>query len=320
MNVNDKNKQISDLLRNRTPKNLIKFRIGHKFDGGKKAFMLAYVDARYVQDKLDDVVGSENWQVNYFEINGNIFCTLKIKWADGSITEKTDVGVESNVEKEKGQVSDAFKRTAVLYGVGRDLYSLEEKTGFKFIADLDQRGNTIPYDWKPNGWVDKSPNQDQAIPKGDTTTTPSTPPSHPPEELPKSSVQEIADKIVAKQELNAPDRLETPVAENKNKKEYCLVRELTVLFKSDKTNSFCLIPNNINYVTGDDKNYTISNKYWVKSNFLHPNNRNLAQNDECDLHMEKWIAEQKGYTYEIGEPPQDVPNQIKSPLEDDLPF
>ena len=36
---------------------------------------------------------------------------------------KEDVGTESNVEREKGLASDSFKRAAVNWGVGRELYT-----------------------------------------------------------------------------------------------------------------------------------------------------------------------------------------------------
>ncbi len=35
----------------------------------------------------------------------------------------TDVGTESNTEKEKGQASDSFKRACFNWGIGRELYS-----------------------------------------------------------------------------------------------------------------------------------------------------------------------------------------------------
>jgi hypothetical protein len=37
---------------------------------------------------------------------------------------KSDCGTESQVEKQKGEASDAFKRAAVMWGIGRFLYSL----------------------------------------------------------------------------------------------------------------------------------------------------------------------------------------------------
>jgi hypothetical protein len=110
---------------------------GVKFN---KASCVAYIDARQVMDRLDDVVGIGNWQDSYEVIGGNMYCHLSIKINDEWIT-KTDCGTESNVEQEKGQASDAFKRAAVKWGIGRFLYSLE-------IIRLDADGNTPVYNGK----------------------------------------------------------------------------------------------------------------------------------------------------------------------------
>lgn len=65
---------------------------------------------------------------------------------------KWDTGSESNVEKEKGQVSDAFKRAAVKWGIGRFLYDLEiahVKTdgpltdSHKYPLVVDDSGNRV---------------------------------------------------------------------------------------------------------------------------------------------------------------------------------
>ena len=83
---------------------------------------VAYVDSRQVQDRLDEVVGPENWSDEYQQIDGQLFCRIGINTSNGWVY-KTDCGTESMTEKEKGQVSDAFKRAAVKWGVGRFLYS-----------------------------------------------------------------------------------------------------------------------------------------------------------------------------------------------------
>lgn len=89
--------------------------------------MLAYVTARYVQDRLDQVLGPQNWQNAYEGMlsTGAVRCGIGvlISGENGSAWHwKFDVGVPSNIEPEKGAHSDAFKRAAVLWGVGRDLY------------------------------------------------------------------------------------------------------------------------------------------------------------------------------------------------------
>ena len=110
---------------------------------------VAYIDARDVMDRLDAVVGAENWQDKFEVINGQLFCSIGIFLNDKWIW-KTDTGTESQTEKEKGLVSDAFKRAAVKWGIGRFLYNLdiqyvksnEVKTASNFpypVSDTGQR-------------------------------------------------------------------------------------------------------------------------------------------------------------------------------------
>ena len=107
-------KKAIEILKRPTPENRIK----HRTQSGKK---LSYVDARYVMDVLDEAVGSGCWKNDFKILNNNMFCGISIL-IDGEWVAKWDVGVESNFEKEKGQVSDSFKRAAVHWGIARDLY------------------------------------------------------------------------------------------------------------------------------------------------------------------------------------------------------
>lgn len=85
---------------------------------------VAYIDARQVMDHLDEVVGPENWQDHYREVAGNVYCDLSLRIGDDWVS-KSDCGSASQFEAEKGQASDAFKRAAVKWGIGRFLYTLE---------------------------------------------------------------------------------------------------------------------------------------------------------------------------------------------------
>lgn len=84
---------------------------------------VAYIDARDVMDILDEVVGPENWQDSFREIGGKMYCSLSIK-IDGEWISKEDIGTPSNMDADKGEASDAFKRAAVKWGIGRFLYDL----------------------------------------------------------------------------------------------------------------------------------------------------------------------------------------------------
>lgn len=91
---------------------------------GDKALALAYLDARDVMDRLDNAVGPANWRDSYIETpKGRTICTLEIR-VDGEWIAKSDGAGDTDVEGEKGSISDALKRAAVKWGVGRYLYDL----------------------------------------------------------------------------------------------------------------------------------------------------------------------------------------------------
>jgi hypothetical protein len=73
-------------------------------------------------DRLDAAVGQENWQDKFEDLpNGSVRCGIGIRQKDGWVW-KWDVGDVSDIEPVKGAHSDAFKRAAVKWGIGRDLY------------------------------------------------------------------------------------------------------------------------------------------------------------------------------------------------------
>lgn len=95
---------------------------------GNRALALAYLDARAVQDRLDDVFGVEGWQDEYqIQADGSVVCRLQCRFGDRWVT-KMDVGGMSEQpdggDRLKAAFSDALKRAAVKFGVGRYLYRL----------------------------------------------------------------------------------------------------------------------------------------------------------------------------------------------------
>jgi hypothetical protein len=74
-------------------------------------------------ERLDSEIGADKWQDRYEVHNGKTICYLSIKIGDEWIT-KADGAGDTQVEAEKGSISDAFKRAAVKWGVGRYLYEL----------------------------------------------------------------------------------------------------------------------------------------------------------------------------------------------------
>jgi hypothetical protein len=118
---------IETKLKNPFPANAVHWRVGSTTKDKSKGTALAYLNARDVMKRLDEVIGMENWKDCYAETaSGRLICTLKVR-IDGEWIGKTDGAGDTNVEGEKGAISDAFKRAAVKWGIGRYLYYLPAK-------------------------------------------------------------------------------------------------------------------------------------------------------------------------------------------------
>lgn len=106
------------------PPSAIEWRVGSTTGDKSKGMALAYLTARDVMDRLDDVCGPANWQDRYEFHGSRTVCYLSIRIGDDWVT-KADGAGDSDVEAEKGAISDALKRCAVKWGIGRYLYDLE---------------------------------------------------------------------------------------------------------------------------------------------------------------------------------------------------
>src|SRR5262249_40047565 len=95
---------------------------------GNRALAICYIDARAVIDRLDEVLVIDSWADAYQVLpDGSVVCTLKAKIGDAWIS-KVDVGGPSEQpdegDRRKAAFSDALKRAAVKFGIGRYLYRL----------------------------------------------------------------------------------------------------------------------------------------------------------------------------------------------------
>ena len=104
----------------------------------KAVQLLLYKTSRTDMAILDEVFGRMNWQCEYKEIKGNMYCGISVydettkQW----IT-KWDCGVESQFgDKEKGEASDAFKRAGFKWGIGVELYT----PPYIYIPSRDKEG------------------------------------------------------------------------------------------------------------------------------------------------------------------------------------
>lgn len=114
----------------------IEVRVQSVSKNGSGIVLLLYKNARVDMAILDETVGPENWQREHYECKGNLFCRVGINVSTKTIFDdngkvtlcdhwvwKSDCGVESNTEAEKGEASDSFKRACFNWGIGRELYT-----------------------------------------------------------------------------------------------------------------------------------------------------------------------------------------------------
>lgn len=107
------------------PPEEISWRLGSTSKEKMRGMALAYLDARNVMDRLDAVCGSDGWQCRYSHVGAITVCDVGIRIDEHNWVFKADGAGQSDIEAEKGALSDAFKRAAVRWGIGRYLYGLE---------------------------------------------------------------------------------------------------------------------------------------------------------------------------------------------------
>lgn len=124
----------------------VECRIGQQANDRSWVALLLYKDQRTDTNILDETVGTENWQDRYYEVKGNLFCSVGIRCKDGWVW-KDNCGTESFSEAEKGEASDAFKRACFNWGIGKELYTAP----FIYIPQMGKDG-------KPNYDIDDKKN------------------------------------------------------------------------------------------------------------------------------------------------------------------
>lgn len=130
------------------PPEAVDFRPQGKPLGNGKGRVVAYVDARAVQDRLDEVFGPAGWSFTWEPLMQSSTAITVVR---GTITvdgiAKSDVGDAGDTEPSKSAVSDALKRAAVHWGIGRYLYGL----GASYVTVKE-----TPHGWVPaDGEVDR---------------------------------------------------------------------------------------------------------------------------------------------------------------------
>lgn len=150
------NQQIQ-MLEEPFAENEIEWRVIQLSKDRTKGLAAAFVDSRAIQNRLDYVVGRENWQNNFIYVPGAIYnakkdkdlglmsciCMISIynpereEWIS-----KSDGAGNTDIEPIKGGISNAFKRAASMWGIGRYLYEMPDVwvklTDGKYIAETER--------------------------------------------------------------------------------------------------------------------------------------------------------------------------------------
>lgn len=149
------------------PPSDIEWRIGRAGvkDDKPWATCLAYLTSRAIMDRLDQVVGPASWRNEYKALPvGNsdttVLCGISIKVGEEWVTKWDGAGsLEANAglsggDAAKGTLSNATKRAAVQWGIGRYLYDLPEGYAMinpngKHYQPKNEKKNTPAFKWDP---------------------------------------------------------------------------------------------------------------------------------------------------------------------------
>ena len=118
--------------------NEIEWRVQSQTSTGK-LIVVPYINNRCVMHRFDAAFGAENWTSEFREISNGFICRLTVIIKDSNrIVHREDGASKTNIEPEKGGISDAMKRAAVQFGLGRCLYDYPRvfiECEGKFIPD-----------------------------------------------------------------------------------------------------------------------------------------------------------------------------------------
>ena len=127
---------------------------GKTKEGKVWAKCFAYVTNRAIMDRLDEVAGPQNWKNEYKAgPAGGVLCGLSIRFDEEWIT-KWDGADNPEIEAVKGGLSNAMKRAAVQWGLGRYLYGLdvyfaEIVANGRFFSRLPRDKGGDSFKWNP---------------------------------------------------------------------------------------------------------------------------------------------------------------------------
>lgn len=134
-----------------TPREVVEWigqSVWKRTDGTYSALALAHTDARFHQNRLDEVVGMFNWQSNT-RVDANLLMVgigIRHPQTDEWVW-KWDTGEDKKSKDGKSKVSDGFKRAGYQWGMARDLYALPKPR-------CQCKGKTEGTKHSFKGWID----------------------------------------------------------------------------------------------------------------------------------------------------------------------
>jgi len=103
----------------------IEFRVCRTSVKARKLNVIAYLTARGIMSRLDEIFGINHWKDEYEVLTDGVKCKLSV-YLDGEWVTKEDVASFTNIEALKGAFSDSLKRAGVKFGIGRYLYDVPD--------------------------------------------------------------------------------------------------------------------------------------------------------------------------------------------------
>lgn len=128
----------------------LEWRLQTAFENSMQGIAVPYVTNRAIQNRLDEVIGPQNWYNEYKPWHGTgkreaQICGISIYFEGRGFITKWDGAEDSDIEPVKGGLSDSMKRAAVQWGIGRVLYNMDtvyvniEKKGKSYIIKPSER-------------------------------------------------------------------------------------------------------------------------------------------------------------------------------------
>lgn len=110
--------------------------------GQMSGIAVPYVTNRAIMNRLDSVVGPENWYNDFKPWHAvgkkeSQLCGISIYFEGRGFITKWDGAEDSDIESVKGGLSDSMKRAAVQWGIGRTLYNMDT-----VFVEVEQRGKS----------------------------------------------------------------------------------------------------------------------------------------------------------------------------------